>query len=113
MLRIGGPSLLYAFSQQNKLPCASYIYKLVHNEINFKLSYMESIKKVVDYNISQFYKESNGFFSIKLDEIALVPRARWSSENNEVIGFCYNHKHEINSFKFETHLSVNEIKKKF
>ena len=28
VLRIGGPALLYAFHQQNKLPSSSFIYKV-------------------------------------------------------------------------------------
>ena len=113
VLRIGGPALLFAFSQQNKLPCASYIYKIMQNNIQIQYSLMESCSNTIRSNLKQFFSYSDAFYSIKMDEIALMPRARWSPDNNEITGFCFNHKHEVNSFIFETYLSVNEIKKKF
>ena len=53
-----------------------------------------------------------GFYSIKLDEIAISQRVRWLPQTNEVIEFCYNHKYEY-SFEFENYISVNQIVNQF
>jgi hypothetical protein len=113
VLRIGGPALLHAFSQQNKLPCASYIYKILHKEIRIKYSYLETLKDIIRCNLSQYCRKNIGFLSIKMGEIAIIPRPRWFTDNNEILGICYNHKHDVNSYYFETHLSVKQIKKSF
>jgi hypothetical protein len=104
---------LHAFASQNKLPSTSYIYKVLNTTIRIDYSYNKCYSQIIRSNILRFFNNCKGFYSIKLDETAIVQKARWSSDNNEIIGFCYNHKDCIKSFSFETHLSVSEIKKKF
>lgn len=112
VLRIGGPSLLYTFSQQNRLPSASYIYKITKSNVEILFSYDQTITSIIRKNISHFFNAVNlGFFSIKMDEIALVQRLRWSSITNEIQGLCYNHKYYLNSFAFTHYLTIEEIKK--
>ena len=48
-----------------------------------------------------------------MDEIAISPRARWSPSNNEIVGFCYNHKKTIQSWKFNNFLKVKLLENKF
>ena len=59
------------------------------------------------------YNNVFGFYSIKMDEIALKPNCRYNNQTNEIVGFCWNHRNTINSFKFESHLSINQIQRKF
>ncbi len=102
-LRIGGPRLLHAFASQNKLPSTSYICKVLNTTIRIDYSYKKCFSQIMRSNILRFFNICKGFYSIKLDEMAIVQKARWSSDNNEIIGFCYNHKDCIKSFSFETH----------
>ena len=48
-----------------------------------------------------------------MDELAIISRARWSPSNNEIVGFCDNHKNSIQSWKFNNFLKVKLIEKKF
>jgi hypothetical protein len=48
-----------------------------------------------------------------MDELAIISRARWSPSNNEIVGFCYNHKNSIQSWKFNNFLKVKLIEKQF
>lgn len=46
-----------------------------------------------------------------MDEIAISPRARWSSTTNEILGFCYNHR--LASMTFDNEWSVKNIERKY
>ena len=84
MLRIGGPSLLHTFAKLNKLPSSSYIYKTLKSSIHFEYSFHMDFKDIIKLNIKQFFNCESGFFVIKMDELAINPRARWSPNNNEI-----------------------------
>jgi hypothetical protein len=108
-LRIGGPRLLNAFNKQNLLPSSSYVYKALKNDINIFFSYECSLKHMIQTNIQYFFQNCTGFFSLKLDEISINSRIRWSQDTNEMIGLCYNHKAFVKNYQFETWLSLNEV----
>jgi hypothetical protein len=46
------------------------------------------VKEIINLNIQKAFNQTEGLFSIKLDEIAITQRARWSAYNNEIVGFC-------------------------
>ncbi len=96
VLRIGGPALLQAFHAQNKLPSCSFVNKLLSSEVRICHFYDQPIEYTINHNIMQFVSEQNGFFSIKMDELALTPRASWNTQTNEIVGFCENHKDQVN-----------------
>lgn len=77
------------------------------------MSYEKSIVDIVRANMSQYFDHCEGLYSLKMDEIALNPRIRWSPYTNEIVGFCYNHKDNVGSFQFINHLILNDVKKKF
>ena len=112
-MRIGGPSLLHAFSQQNKLPSSSYIYKLVKSTIKIEYSIEKDYRALISQNMLQFFKGVNGFYAIKMDEFGINQKARWSPSNNEIIGFCFNHCSCVGSWKFNNWLNLEDIKRKF
>ncbi len=64
---------------------------------------------VIEDNILQFFKSKMGVYSMKMDEIAISQRIRWSPDNDEVVGFCYNHKRNL-TMKFSNYLNLTELK---
>lgn len=63
-------------------------------------------------NIREFFSENNhGIYSIKLDELAISPRARWRPSTNEILGFCYSHK--LSSMTFNNYWNLLGIVKRF
>jgi hypothetical protein len=64
---------------------------------------------LVTKNLKKQYGNPVGFFSIKLDEIAISQRIRWCPETNEFIGLCYNHKEALYTFQFHDLLNVNDL----
>ena len=111
-LRIGGSRLLYAFNQANLLPSSSYIYKALQSSCRIEFDYNKSYDEIIKANISKFFSNQKSFYSIKLDEIAISPRVRWCPETNQIIGTCYNHKHEVENYEFLNWLNLEEIKSK-
>ena len=109
-LRIGGPRLLHAFSVTNYLPESSVVYKALRQSIKINTSLNPSIQSVIDDNISQFFKNRSGFFSIKMDEIALKPEIRYCNEDNEFKGSCHNHKNLIDNYAFNTWFDLTQLK---
>ena len=79
--------------------------------MHFEYSFEKKIDVVRD-NIKQFFNFQNGFFEIKMDEFAIDPRARWCPSNNEIVGFCANHRKCGNSWKFLNWLNLEEVKNK-
>ena len=87
--------------------------KTLESNLRICFSYNLSITEIIRKNIFQFFPSAEGFYSIKMDEIALTQRIRWLPNTNEIIGFCYNHKHEIFSFEFDNFISINQIESKY
>lgn len=56
---------------------------------------------MIEQNIQQFFQNVNGYYSIKLDEIATTPRLRWCPKTNEFVWLCFNHKEKIENIKFD------------
>ena len=114
VLRIGGPALLYAFNKQNKLPCTSFISKTLNNKVNIEFSYELTYSEIIRRNLINFCSSNKKeFFNLQMDEVAIIERGRWCNLNNEIVGFCYNHKKRVKSFEFVNYFSVKEIEKKF
>lgn len=109
VLRIGGPALLHIFSVKNMLPSDSFIYKSLKNKIKISFSYETPIRDCINNNIHNFTQNCTSFYSIKLDEIALSPRIRWSTKTNEFNGFCYNHKKLASSLVFNNYFNLIEV----
>jgi hypothetical protein len=59
VLRIGGPRLLYVFNQQNMLPCASYMYKILKTDLSLVYTYsnFSENKLAIKNNINEFINE--------------------------------------------------------
>ena len=49
-----------------------------------------SVELVIENNIKEFFDNLKGAFGIKIDEIAIHPRIRHSSSNNEIVGTCFD-----------------------
>ena len=64
--------------------------------LKLEYSYYLEISEIILNNINQHFKKEKGIFGIKMDGIAIFPRARWSPSNNEIVGFCFNHKKASN-----------------
>lgn len=88
VLRIGGPRLLYTFNHLNYLPSSSSIYKACKNNLKLVISLDTPLHRAISSNISQFFQQTSGFYSIKMDEIALSPKVRYHPETNEFVGIC-------------------------
>ncbi|CAF0901890.1 unnamed protein product [Brachionus calyciflorus] len=115
VLRIGGPRLLYTFNKLNQLPSSSLVNKALNTTMNIELSYSKTISEMVLINMSKFFDENgfDRFYSIKIDEIAISPKIRWSPGNNEILGFCFNHKFNIKSYSFDSWVKLVELKNKY
>ena len=50
-----------------------------------------------------------GIYSMKMDEIAISQRIRWSRDNDEVVGFSYNHRKNL-TMMFSNYLNLTELK---
>ena len=95
ILRIGGPGLVHTLHVQGKLPHSSVLYKSTQNKINIDCSIHSNYKNLIENNIKKFFENKEGFYTISMDEIHIIPRIRWNPLNNEIMGFCYNHSKNI------------------
>ena len=109
-LRIGGPRLLHAFSVSNHLPESSVVYKALRQTMKINTSLDCPVESVIEDNINEFLKNRSGFFSLKMDEIAINPELRYCNEDNEFKGSCHNHKNKIDNYKFNNWIDLNIIK---
>jgi hypothetical protein len=75
-------------------------------------SYDSEVGFVIEDNILKFFKSKMGIYSMKMDEIAISQRIRWSPDNDEVVGFCYYHKRNF-TMKFSNYLNLTELKEAF
>ena len=75
-------------------------------------SYDAEVADTIKINILEYFNNVTGVYSIKMDEIAIVSRIRWSTDNNEVIGFCFNHKDNL-KMQFNNILSLTKLKEAF
>ncbi len=57
-----------------------------------------------------FQSRNDTFFTIKMDELAVTPRVRWNSKNNELVGTCFNHKEFQSSYEFKNELNLHQLK---
>ena len=109
-LRIGGPRLLHAFSVSNYLPESSVVYKALRQSIKINTSLDCPLKSVIDDNVFQFFDDRSGFFSLKMDEIAINPELRYCNEDNEFKGSCHNHKDRVVNYTFNNWVDLNQVK---
>ena len=109
-LRIGGPRLLHAFSVSNYLPESSVVYKALRESISINTSFESSLNTIICKNMNEFFTNRDGFFSIKMDEIALKPEIRYCNVDNEFKGTCHNHKHMLNNYSFNNWIDLTQIK---
>lgn len=58
---------------------------------------MQNIQYLISQNLRNINDEIE-FCSIKIDELAILPRIRWFPEANEIIYTCWNHKDHIISY---------------
>ena len=75
-------------------------------------SYDAEVADTIKINILEYFNNFTGVYSIKMDEIAIVSRIRWSTDNNEVIGFCFNHQDNL-KMQFNNILSLTKLKEAF
>lgn len=130
VLRIGGPRLLDTFNHLNYLPSSSLIYKAVKNKIHLEVDITAPLKDTIQKNIIQFYKDCSGFFTIKMDEIALVifmfllivllfcglsillikvEKIRYHKQNNSLVGSCVNHKLDEFNYQFNNWTDLDHL----
>ena len=110
-LRIGGPRLTSILNRVGFIPSESTIhraFKINNCRIFFSLDY--SINYSLEFNLDRILKlKGDGLYSLKLDELHIESRIRWSSSTNEFIGTCFNHKDKISSYKFTSFLSLEAM----
>lgn len=86
------------------LPSSSSVYKhLAESKFEIDISLDSSVEDQIYNNVQTFFNQVNGFYSIKMDELAIKPRCRYYKQKNEVVGTCINHKSTLKSLK------INEI----
>ncbi len=92
------------------------MYKALKNDVEVEYSLnnfqFESIKKIIKKNIEYFLKNKHGFYSLKMDELAITPTAKYYNKTNEIIGFCSNHtnyNNDISSLNFNYWYNIEEI----
>jgi hypothetical protein len=92
--------LLDTFNHLNLLPSSSYIYKALKNKIVINFDITDDLAFTIGQNIRQFFSNRKGFFTIKMDEVAIVPKIRYHRKNNCFVGTCSNHMLNKDSYKF-------------
>ena len=96
VLNIGGPRLLYAFKEH--LPSRSVVYKAIKNTNNITISLEKKLSEIITVNMKQFFQQyKDCYFSVKVDELAIVQRLRWDASTDEIFGLCYNCKDNVRS----------------
>ena len=103
---------MHTLHVQGKLPHSSVLYKSTQNKINIDCSIHSNYKNLIENNIKKFFENKEGFYTISMDEIHIIPRIRWNPLNNEIMGFCYNHSKNIR-MTFTSRLILDDIKKEF
>lgn len=91
--------MLDTFNHLNLLPSSSYIYKSLQNKISIEFDITVPLATSITSNIKQFFNERTCFYTIKMDEIALVEKIRYDRKKNLFVGSCSNHK--LPSFSYE------------
>ena len=78
-----------ALHKENKIPHESTIRKLLSKEMNLVYALDSFSKHQIEHsvraNISAFFKRQKGIFSIKTDEIAITPNARYDCKTNRFL----------------------------
>ena len=65
----------------------------------------------IEKNIEHFFQNLDfGFYSLKMDELAINPTATYHRKSNEVIGFCANHSICMDTLKFSHWSDFVELK---
>ena len=85
VLRIGGPRLLWTFDKLNMLPSKSLVSRMLNGKITMAFGYDQPINEYIDKNLAPILSEK-GLLSLKMDELVIVPRIKWSCETNEIVG---------------------------
>jgi len=108
VLRIGGPKLLRAFNETNHLPSSSFIYKMLQNSVNIDISVHSTVDQRIENNLNSFFKQRYGFYSIKIDEVHIVPSIVHDPRTNEFTGICETHKDNV-PIKFDNLMDLEEL----
>ena len=109
VLRIGGPRLVTAFSKSNMLPCTSSIKSFLSGNYPITYNYNKTIEEIIEANIAPLLATKH-LISLKMDELVIVPRIKWSSETNEIVGTCFNHKDHFDDYLFNNHMVLEDMK---
>jgi hypothetical protein len=110
-LRIGGSSFLSICNKAGMLPSRSIVSMALKNNIYIESSFQKNLSETIMSNMKQFFQQRHcSYFTIKLDELAITPRVRWNSKNNELVGTCFNHKYHQTSYEFKNELVLHQIK---
>ena len=92
VLKFGGPSLLDILYKANVLPSTSTAYKLAKK--SKKLNSSVALSQAVCFQSNITIDATDGeewTFSIKQDETCVTPKLRFNSNNNQIVGVCYQH----------------------
>ena len=73
----------------------------------------EDVKAILQRNIESLVNDVKGAFVLRMDELALTPRARYNSAVNEFAGFCCNHIGDQHNLKFNSWSDLKPIKQLF
>ena len=111
--RIGGTGLLSVFNKLGMLPSRSVVGIALKNKAEIDISYNKSISEIIRDNFKLNFQQKNDLYcTVKLDELAIIPRVRWNSNNNETVGTCFNHKNNQKSYEFSNELILHDLKTK-
>jgi len=115
VMNIAGPSLLKCFSNRNQLPSSAMMYKVCRQnvELEYVLNNCRYFEKPISCNIKYFFENQEGFFSLKMDEIAITPCASYHRKSNQIIGFCANDSPRLDTMEFNHWDDFLEIKNAF
>lgn len=100
MLKVGGPCLAYAVAKARHIPSISTIHSRLHlpqllPSIGFPTlsDLLTTIHSFYGPGTTQPDRSRQTGLSMMIDKIAVEPHARYSSEQDAVVGICHEHAH--------------------
>jgi hypothetical protein len=112
IVKTAGSRVAELLSNDNKIGSSDYLNKCLKDQtiIEYSSSTSKTAQDTINANIKMFFNDCSGFFSIKMDEIALKPSIRYNPKNNEIIGFCQHCKFNTT---FSHEYIAEKLKKSF
>ena len=110
VLKFGRPSLLDILYRANVLPSTSTAYHMAKKGKKIKSSVKMTQTCFIANVTIDVDEEAKWTFSLKQDETCLTPKLRYNAINNEIVGTCYQHSHNV-KVQFNEYGDVVELQK--